>query len=219
MQALKRTEKASHGQESLVSGSQKHVVGASSDSQTIETSSSSSETKEKHKISFLSRFSGCGVLLQQNKAIQQTPESQISTPGSLSSNELYTEQPEMPLGSLGKSERVDCSDIANRSSSARQSVKENWQWEQQRDFWKKAVLKRSVRYGPKHLLTADGLMNLGNSHLSCDVSNLSQYSKSAIFLAYSTGSSHLRRLGVSRSRKVISVSSEGLSSYLWGLSS
>jgi hypothetical protein len=42
-------------------------------------------------------------------------------------------------------------------------------WTQQRDYWKNVVLKRTVQLGPKHIRTAEALMDLGHAYLSCEV--------------------------------------------------
>lgn len=38
-----------------------------------------------------------------------------------------------------------------------------------RDYWQSIVFKRHVRYGTKHIRTAEGLMDLGHAQLSCEV--------------------------------------------------
>lgn len=43
------------------------------------------------------------------------------------------------------------------------------QWTNERNYWNKIVLKRSVRYGTSHLRTAEALMNLGHAQMACEV--------------------------------------------------
>jgi hypothetical protein len=55
------------------------------------------------------------------------------------------------------------------SSHQAQAPLDRMQHKVLRDYWQTIVFKRHVRYGTKHIRTAEGLMDLGHAQLSCEV--------------------------------------------------
>lgn len=113
---------------------------------------SSARTIEPHKPESVSR----------NSSDKDTSSSSSSSSSSVSS--LYVEDsPEPTIPELYI--RSNSNDDAKRPLVEKPTV-EKKQWRDEITHWNKCVLARSVRYGPKHLRTAEALMNLGFAQLS-----------------------------------------------------
>jgi hypothetical protein len=172
---------ASSVKRSLVSDSQT----TSSDDPAAETSFSSFESKEKPKIPFFTRIRRRNVPKQRGSpaskkefgperetiSIKEPLEPETNEVESIASDEIYSDPPvpESPESSLS------CPSVKSQYSSTEREVDvasnltKTKMWTQQRDYWKNVVLKRSVQLGPKHIRTAEALMELGYAYLLCEV--------------------------------------------------
>ena len=154
-----------------------------SDDPTAEISFSSSESSRKPKVSIFKRRTVWEkretpiskkqefVPEKEHQPKSQTVPENNNDTESIASEEIYTDLlvPESPESSLS-GPSVEMQEQLVEEEACGESNQDDLElWTKQRDYWVDMVLKTSVQLGPKHIQTAESLMELGNAYLLCEV--------------------------------------------------